>query len=364
MCHQQHLQFSTVCLLQPLYGCPHLAKSYRASQQSIWRISPDPESKNKASLTRGSDADWCVEPCPSSLRVCARGWLWHWREPSSCSRSGSVLHFLTCQLGQAKHGAFWHQRFYITRSRWQLQSEVALTWCHSKYWSPNPAVDFCMLCLCVQSESGPLQKSDENSIKSTELVCMEMTSNSVISLGCCRRGFSLVSPCIQEVLRMSIKLCFLSCNMCRSLGVCPSGLYSLCGQREESTFGLVRFLWRVPTGVRDIRPSLSLDQWCRICFLRECWKNQGHPLSLILFIAFTDLILTHLPAQPKPECVFPTSEPWVCIPAQSGVILVHLNPGRVPCRYSRKTLWSEFCRTDDLLDQPSFCRRVLNNDLF
>lgn len=157
------------------YRGSHLAKSYLVSEGHnltavgfviVTRERRDlenhsgPRELNKGITTRGTDADlWrkdlvhhhpaCV--CVSECRV--QGWLLHWRQPFSCCRSGSALHFLTCQLGQAKHGAFWHRHFYINQSRWQLQSWAVLTWCHSKHWSPNPRVNFCMLCVCVRSES-------------------------------------------------------------------------------------------------------------------------------------------------------------------------------------------------------------------
>lgn len=102
-----------------------------------------------------------------------------------------------------------------------------------------------------------------------------MTSNSVVSLACCRGGFRWVSPCIQEVGRMSIKRCPLSCNRWHSLGVCPSGLYICCGSRKESTSGLFSFLWRVPTGIWDVRTVLSFDHWCRICFVVDCSKRKS-----------------------------------------------------------------------------------------
>lgn len=100
-----------------------------------------------------------------------------------------------------------------------------------------------------------------------------MTSNSVVSLGCCNGGFRWVS--IQEVRQMSIKRCPLSSNRWHSLGVCPSGLYILCGSRKESTSGLFGFLWSVPTGIWDVRTVLSFDHWCRICFVVDCSKRKS-----------------------------------------------------------------------------------------
>lgn len=35
----------------------------------------------------------------------------HWRATILLCWSGSTLHFLTCQHGQAKHKAFWHRHF-------------------------------------------------------------------------------------------------------------------------------------------------------------------------------------------------------------------------------------------------------------
>lgn len=124
-----------------------------------------------------------------------------------------------------------------------------------------------------------------------------------------------------------IKLFPLSCDMWHNLGVFPAGLYVLCRSGKESTPGLLGFLWSVPAGIWGIRPALFLDQWSRICFL-------GGVLGKAKVILVDCFHWCDSEAQPKLEGMSPTSDPWVCIPAQSEVFLVHPNLGWAPCRYS------------------------------
>lgn len=54
-------------------------------------------------------ADWQLE---NLFIVGLQMWLlWHRRAAILLCWSGSTLHFLTCQHGQAKHRAFWHRHF-------------------------------------------------------------------------------------------------------------------------------------------------------------------------------------------------------------------------------------------------------------
>lgn len=85
--------------------------------REIWTITL----KSRARQRKCNKAHWWHETLPI---IMLRVWLlWHQRAAIFLYWSGRMLHFLTCQHGQAKHGAFWHWHFsplsHTDNSNWR-----------------------------------------------------------------------------------------------------------------------------------------------------------------------------------------------------------------------------------------------------